>query len=270
MLEADYPGTVFLQSNENLGFAGANNYAAEKAQGEYLLFLNPDTEVVGNAIAGILSTARNSYRAGVVGCRLLNTDGTLQMSCVQPFPTVLNQALESNVLFRIFPGLPLGNGSRMLLDQKSPVAAQVISGACLMVRKSVFDEVGGFSPEYFMYTEDVDLCYKIHSAGYINYYTGSVSVIHHGGGSSQKRAEHSFTNVQMRASIFKFLEKTRGRFYASLFRAAMFLSGIVRLCMISAAMIPCIATGQYARCRNSFRKWSSIIQWTVGLEKWAR
>jgi GT2 family glycosyltransferase len=266
----EYPDVRYLQSNENLGFAKANNFGAKRAKGEYLLFLNPDTEVIGNAVSSILSEIKALHHAGIVGCKLLNTDGTLQTSCVQPFPTILNQVLDLNVLQRLFPGFSLWGKSALFVDANKPAEVQAISGACMIVRSAVFKEVNGFSPEYFMYTEDIDLCYKAKQAGYKNYYVSTVSVIHHGGGSSFHRQEYAFANVQMRASIAKFLKKTRGDFYSSMYRGTMFITGIIRLITASLLLLPFIATGQYARCRTSILKWTYITRWAIGFAKWAR
>ena len=147
---------------------------------------------------------------------------------------------------------------------------QAISGACMMISAKIFHEVGKFSPEYFMYTEDLDLCYKVHHGGYENYYTGAFSVVHHGGGSSQQRNENSYANIQMRESIFKFLKKTRGKPYASIYKKAMFLNGIMRFGILSVASAASLLIGQGSRYTSSLIKWKGIIRWTLGIEKWAR
>lgn len=262
-----FPKVVFLQSTNNVGFAQANNLGSGKAQGEFLLFLNPDTEILGNAIGDMLTDITELPQAGVLGCRLLNTDMTFQSSCRQAYPTVMNQMLDLDILHRLLPGLSLGK-ARPFAKDMDVMEAQVISGACMMIRRSVFEEVGGFSSEYFMYAEDVDLCFKVRCAGYMNYYTSKALVVHHGGGSSYQRNENSFAHIQMRESIFRFLKKTRGESYACLYKRSMLLSGIMRLCAIVMAVFPAAITGKYSRCRVSFKKWKSIVRWTLGKETW--
>jgi GT2 family glycosyltransferase len=270
MIGDDFPQVRFLQSDKNLGFAKANNLGARSARGQVLLFLNPDTEVIGNAVAAMLSAMKGLPLAGILGCKLLNSDMTLQTSCIQPFPTVLNQVLDADALRRRFPGLSMWGATPLFLGTADPVEVQVVSGACLMIGRRVFEEVGGFSPEYFMYTEDIDLCWKVRYAGYKNYYTAAASIIHHGGGSSLQRKENSYANVQMRESISRFLKKTRGGLYAFIYRGAMLFSGIIRSFMLSLAFIPCALTGRSARCAASLTKWTGIIRWALGIEKWAR
>jgi N-acetylglucosaminyl-diphospho-decaprenol L-rhamnosyltransferase len=263
----EFPKVRFLQSSENLGFARANNFGAERAEGEFLLFLNPDTEVIDNAIGGMLSFMKSLPDAAVLGCRLLNSDKSFQTSCVQAFPTILNQVFDSDMINKRLPAFTTGKVEDSI---KGPAKVQMVSGACMMVRKKIFEEVGNFSPEYFMYTEDLDLCYKAHQAGYSNYYTGAFSVIHHGGGSSYQRKETSYANVQMRESIFKFFRKTRGRFYAGVYKKAMLLNGIMRFCVLSCAFAVSLLIGREAKYRPSLIKWQGIIRWTIGIEKWAR
>ena len=270
MIGNDFPQVRFLQSEENLGFAKANNLGAESAGGRVLLFLNPDTEIINSAVTEMLLAMKSLPQAGIIGCKLLNSDMTLQTSCIQTFPTILNQALDTDVLRRRFPGLSMWGVAPLFLDAAGPFEAEVISGACLMIGKQIFEEVGGFSPEYFMYTEDIDLCYKVRRAGYKSYYTAAASIIHYGGGSSLQRRENSYANVQMREAISRFLKKTRGGPYAFIYRGAMLFAGIMRSFMLSLAFIPCALTGRSARCAASLTKWTGIIRWALGIEKWAR
>ncbi len=266
MILHEFPGVLFYQMNDNLGFARANNYGSEMASGDYLLFLNPDTETIDDAIGGMLSTIKSLPDAAALGCKLLNSDGSMQTSCVQQFPTILNQLADSDVLNRWLSLLPGGSAHS---SKVGPAKVEMISGACLMIRKSIFDQVGRFDPEYFMYAEDLDLCYKAYQAGYANYYAGAYSIVHHGGGSSHKRKENSYANIQMRESMFKFLEKTRGKLYAGLYRKAMLLNGIVRFGLLSLADAATQLIGQGPRYRSSLIKWKGIIRWTLGIEKWA-
>jgi len=262
----EFPKVHFFQSGDNLGFAKANNLGSEKSTGEYLLFLNPDTEIVDGAIQGMASLIKRLPRAGILGCRLLNSDGSTQASCVQAFPTVLNQILDSDMVNRWLPVLTTG---RIRYMDENPVRTQVISGACMMIKKTVFEEVGKFSPEYFMYTEDLDLCYKVREAGYSNYYTGRFSIVHHGGGSSQQRKENSYANIQMRESIFKFLKKTRGKYYAGIYKKAMLLNALIRFGILSIASVVSLLMGR-GSYKSSLIKWQGIMRWTLGIETWAR
>jgi GT2 family glycosyltransferase len=103
-----------------------------------------------------------------------------------------------------------------------------ISGACLLIRREVFEHVGGFSEDYFMYGEDMDLCLKVRRAGWKNYYVPEAELVHYGGGSSKQSASN-FSAVMMRESIWRFLRKHRGGLYGQAYRCAMLLAASCRL-----------------------------------------
>ncbi|HKR93778.1 MAG TPA: glycosyltransferase, partial [Candidatus Angelobacter sp.] len=98
MIRREFPQVMFIQSNQNLGFAGANNLAFSKSTGRKVLFLNPDTEIQGSALQTLLSALESLPDAGMVGARLLNSDRTLQTHCVVALPSILNQTLNSEFL----------------------------------------------------------------------------------------------------------------------------------------------------------------------------
>ena len=105
---------------------------------------------------------------------------------------------------------------------------EAISGACMLIRREVFERVGRFSEDYFMYTEDLDLCYKARKSGLKNYYIPGAAIVHFGG-SSSKQAASNFSCIMMRESIWRFLCRTRGDFYGLGYRCAMLLSAVGRL-----------------------------------------
>src|SRR4029077_806649 len=101
-------------------------------------------------------------------------------------------------------------GTRALFENRQgPVCVDAVSGACLMIKRSVFESVQMFSPDYFMYSEDLDLCFKVARAGWKNYYVGDATVIHHGGRSSSATNESSFATVMMRESLRRFFRIRR-------------------------------------------------------------
>jgi GT2 family glycosyltransferase len=270
MVRSEFPQAVFIQGDENAGFARANNAAAARASGRSLLFLNPDTEVSDGAIETMARFMDATPEAGAVGCRLLNTDGSLQTSCVQAFPTILNQILDAEALRRLFPESRLWGTRALLQDPATPSEVEAISGACLLVRRDVFLEVGRFTEAYFMYAEDIDLCFKLKGAGKQNYYLGSVSVVHHGGQSSNASSESQFGNLMMRESIAQFLNLRRGAGYARLYRLALATSALVRLTALGLAQILSLGRYRTSAVQSGLRKWSRILRWTVGAEGWVR
>jgi GT2 family glycosyltransferase len=264
LLDAGLAKTTVLRSAQNVGFARANNFGVGHARGRYLLFLNPDTRVTGDAIPRLLSVLRSSPTIGAVGCRLLNGDLSVQTSCVQKFPTVLNQLLEIDWLKRWVPTL---YGMRPLFEEgkRQPVDVQMVSGACIMMERSTFERIGGFSTEYFLYAEDIDLCYKVWHAGLRVCFVPDAEIIHFGGGSSAKEAS-GFSVVVMSQSIERFLQKTRGRRYASTYRRAMGATATVRILLLRLALL---LPFDKAKVSGPLVKWRRILSWSRGREGWA-
>jgi N-acetylglucosaminyl-diphospho-decaprenol L-rhamnosyltransferase len=267
MLRSLFPEVHFLQSEKNLGFSQANNLASLTAKGRNILFLNPDTEIIGSAIPVMMSSLESLNDAGIVGCKLLNSDHTVQMSCIQRFPSIWNQVLDADYFHKLIPQLMFWT-IRPLIS-KSAVMVDVISGACLMIRRDVFDRVGQFTVSYFMYSEDVDLCYKVRQGGMKNYYDGNATVIHHGGGSSGSKQDH-FTAVMMKQSRLIFFRNRHSRFYAFVYRLCMASAAISRITILIVILL--LTIGKFRRHRLCFAlgKWAKIFRWSIGLETWAK
>jgi len=268
-LARDFSDGIFVQSQFNLGFGRANNLGAEHAGGEVLLFLNPDTEIQDRAIERLYERFQKLDKPGAVGCRLLNSDGSLQTSCVQPLPTILNQVLDADVLQRLFPTFGLWGAAALFETGSAPAEVEVVSGACLMIRKDVFELLGGFSPEYFMYGEDLDLCYKTRRAGLRNYHVSDAVIMHHGGGSTN-RSGSNFSNVMMRVSVYRFLRKSHGRLYAACYRIGLSKAAAARLALLLMLYPVWLARGKVGGWAAAFRKWFAILRWGLGLERWIR
>jgi GT2 family glycosyltransferase len=260
MLREHYPQVRFIQSAGNVGFAAANNRAFQQAAGESVLFLNPDTEVVGPAIATLYGALNSLPNCGIVGSKLLNSDGTVQSSCIQSMPTILNQLLDSELLRTKWPTSGLWGMAPLYDPGTDPREVEAISGACLMILRSTFEQVGRFSEDYFMYAEDIDLSYKVRNAGYTNYFVPEATVIHHGGSSSQK-AESRFSIVMMREANWRFLRKTRGGAYGLGYKLAMCVTALGRLLLLGLA-VPFQTSGRRnASTDPSFRKWLAVLRW---------
>lgn len=268
MLAREFPQVRFIQSQENLGFARANNLAARSAAGEYLLFLNPDTELRGSALTALLAAARSLPQAGVIGARLLNTDGSIQTSCIQAFPTLLNQFLDADWLRRRFPRSPLWGTAALCTASSQPAPVQGISGACFLTRRDLFQQLGGFSEAYFMYFEDMDYCLRCARLDRQNYYVPTAEVVHHGGKSSG--GEHSkFSSVMMVESAWRFFRKEHGAASAVLFRVTVGIKAVLRSLLLTCVFPFAWALGRSRRVAGAFRKWASVLRWVLGAETWA-
>jgi N-acetylglucosaminyl-diphospho-decaprenol L-rhamnosyltransferase len=246
-----YPDAVLIESPANLGFAGANNLGFRASRGECVVFLNPDTVLINPAFDLMLRQVRSLPSVGAAGCTLLNEDRSLQTACIQTFPTILNQLLDLEVLRNRFPACPLWNIAALFAGGTEPSRVEVISGACVMFRREVFAQVGQFSEEYFMYAEDLDLCYKAAKAGFANYYIPQAQIIHYGGRSSTVRRRAVLMKWR---SILQYVAKHRGSSYQLAFRATMACSALVRVALLVAVA----AVSRGAR-RNSAR--GALLKW---------
>ena len=262
MLAKEFSGVKFVQSPQNIGFARSNNLGAQHANGEHLLFLNPDTLFVEDSLRILNQRLAELPRAGAVGCRLLNQDHSLQTSCIQSFPTVTNQVLDADYLRDRFPRSWLWGNAPLFDAQLEPCEVDAISGACVAVTREAFEQIGGFTESYFMYGEDLDLCFKLQRSGYKVYYVPETRIVHLGGGSS-RQAPSNFSIVTMRASVYHFFQIHRGRGAAICYRFSMGVAAVVRLGLIQ--LTPFLDRGAIRRREEALRKWASILRWSLGL-----
>lgn len=270
MLKSNFPEVKFIQSETNVGFSRANNLAFKFSSGKTLLFLNPDTIVIGTAISKMFSALCSIPDAGAVGCKLLNSDLSLQTSCLQAFPTILNQALDIEYLKLLFPKFKLWGIKPLFLNIVEPVKVDVISGACIMIKREVFEKIRLFSTEYFMYSEDVDLCYKIRMNGYQLYFLNDEKVIHHGGGSTSNNQENFFPALLMRESRLIYFKKNKSTVYATMYKYIMLIVSLIRI-MLIIGLFPfqnrCFSDSNFS---YALQKWTKILRWSLGLENWTK
>jgi GT2 family glycosyltransferase len=268
MVRSEFPHVHFIQSQDNLGFAAANNLAFAQSTGRNILFLNPDTEIRGAAIQELVSALECLPDAGLVGARLLNSDGSLQTTCITAIPIILNQTLNSRYLRRTFPRWKIW-GMRALFEHNTmPVPVEAISGACMLARREVIHHVGGFRTDYFMYAEDMDLCVTVSQAGWKIYYVPDAAIVHHAGGSSTSREESNFSNIMLRQSVTHFFRLYRGPFYAMRYRASLAAVSVLRILILFISFPILIQRWSYRGISLALKKWWSIFLWSLGIMRW--
>jgi GT2 family glycosyltransferase len=178
MMRTTFPEIQLIANTENVGFAKANNQAVKIAKGEYVCILNPDTIVAEDTFTQLLAFAEKTENVGSIGCKLVDGSGKFLPESKRNIPT------------------PMVSVKKILGSKKSGYYAtikeneigkvDILVGAFMLMKKAVYDTVGGFDEDYFMYGEDIDLSYKIKKAGFQNYYYGKTSVIHYKGESTLK------------------------------------------------------------------------------------
>ena len=175
--------------------------------------------------------------------------------------------LDVDRLKLFFPKLKLWGMQPLFDDSGTSVKVDVISGACMMVKREVFKDVGLFSADYFMYGEDVDLCYKINKSGFHVYYLGDTNVIHYEGKSSAKQNSNFFSVLMMQNAKTTFFKKTRSSMYAGSYKIMLFIVSCIRLVFIF-LLKPIKSKALSSNdVEYSYQKWKTILKWSLGPEK---
>jgi GT2 family glycosyltransferase len=169
------------RNNKNTGFGAANNIAAKVAKSSVLLFLNPDVIVLENSIKSMYDKLKSNLEVGLVGCKLLNQDLTLQYSCRRFLK--FHEFIISRTPLKVFfhkSYIEKINAKYLMKDfnHTEDIFVDWIMGSCMIMRKELFEKLGGFSKDYFMYFEDVDLCYKVNNHNKKVLYTSYAQMIH--------------------------------------------------------------------------------------------
>jgi GT2 family glycosyltransferase len=208
MIRAEYPWVVLIPSSENVGFPRGNNLGIAASRGRYILLLNPDTVVLGDALARMVEHLERHPDVGVLGGQLLNSDGTIQSSR-RRFPSLLTGFFESTWLQPFAPrGLLRAYYALDLPDDRTADVDWVI-GACLMVPRQVVNVIGALDEGYFMYSEELDWCRRIKDAGWRVVYLPDAKFVHHYGKSSEQAVTARQINFQ-RAKL-RYYRKYHGR-----------------------------------------------------------
>jgi len=217
MLRSSFPQVHLIQNKVNAGFAEANNQAMKLAQGRYFLLINTDAFATPQAVNQLHKLAEEQPRAGIIGARLVNPDGSFQASYVD-FPNLLQEFLISSGLGRRLFGSWYPNHSPEVYEIARKV--DYVQGACLLVRRDAYQIVGGLDEGYFMYSEEVDWCYTMHLAGWEVWYQPTACITHIGGASSRSRAVQRETDLYV--SRVRFFRKNHSPLNAGIL-SAMFI-----------------------------------------------
>lgn len=262
MLKNSYPEVIYFQSNCNFGFAYACNLGFEMTQGKYILFLNPDTIVMDDSLEKLISALEYDDLAGLAGCLLLNGDMSIQTSCIQPLPTILNQILDSKYILPWVKNCKYFGISPIYDNKIKKCYVDSISGACMMIKRDVFMKIGKFSEDYFMYLEDIDLCKKVLDRKYKILFVKGAKIIHYGGVSTNNNINALINRKQ---SMYIYFKKFHGSIKGIIYKFAMGIVSLIRLLILYMAGI---FSGSQKNKRISLikKKWKRILYWSLNLE----
>jgi O-antigen biosynthesis protein len=206
ILKQHFPNAKLIENDRNLGYAKAVNQGVSTSHSEFIFIVNPDTVAKEGALDGLVEFMKTHPEAGIVGPKLVNTDGTIQLSC-RRFYTLKTILLRRTFLGKIFRNSPSVKRHLMLdWDHNSAREVDWILGAAMMVRKTVISEVGPMDERFFLYFEDVDWCYRMRTFGWKVYYYPFSELVHH---YRRQSAEARFGKVQRAhlESWLRFYEK---------------------------------------------------------------
>jgi len=220
----EFPGVRLVESKVNAGFGAANNIALRQAKGSYFLLLNSDAFPLPGAIPALIEYLRAHPRAAIAGPRLLNADGSLQVSCFK-FPSPLRAWLENLWVSAAFPRHPF-IGDYRFWRHDSERNVDFLVGACMLLRREVFEQTGGFDERFFLYSEETDWQRRIRDLGWEIAFTPSAQVTHLGGASGANDKKN--VNRFFMESLDRYELKHHGFFGLVSFRCAMVVGCALR------------------------------------------
>ncbi|MGD8307611.1 MAG: glycosyltransferase, partial [Ignavibacteria bacterium] len=187
LIKEKFPDIKLIVNSVNVGFGRANNQAMKLASGKYIMLINPDTIVSENTIDKMKGFFEKNPETGLAGCKILNPDGSLQLACRRSFPGPWTSFCKVTGLSSLFPNSKIfASYNLTYLDENESYEVDALSGSFMMMKKEVYEKVGGFDEDFFMYGEDLDLSYRIKKAGYKVYYVHETQIIHYKGESTNR------------------------------------------------------------------------------------
>ncbi|MGC8880428.1 MAG: glycosyltransferase family 2 protein [Anaerolineae bacterium] len=233
MVRERFPQVHLIENRENVGFARANNQAIRASTGRYVLLLNSDAWVRPMALHRMVEFMDAYPIAGAAGPRLLNPDGTLQPSA-HPMSTLWREGWH---LFHLdaLRRLSTYEMHRWSVDQPRPV--EVASGACLCLRRAALDQIGLLNERYFMYAEEVDICYRLAQLRWQVWWVPQAEVVHLGGGSTTMVSDEML--VELYRSKHRFICEAQGWMAGEAFRAILLVASLARVMVgVVVEMVP--------------------------------
>lgn len=227
-----FPQVKLTALTENVGFVRGNNCALAQAAGEYVLLLNPDTRVLGDAIGEMARYLDQHPQVGIVGPQTLNEDGSHQ-STRRRFPTLLTGMFESTWLQAYAPRAVLHHYYALDIPDDVPAAdVDWVQGSALMLRRSVYDQIGGLDEGFSMYSEELDWCKRARAAGWRVVYLGQARIVHLGGKSSQQAEAR--TQIAFQTSKLRYFRKHHGWAAARVIQGVLALNYLAQIGLESA------------------------------------
>jgi GT2 family glycosyltransferase len=207
MIRNRFAWVKLLTQTENVGFTKGNNIGLKAAQGRHVMLLNPDTEIIGDALVQMVRYLDAHADVGIVGPRTLNTDGSPQ-STRRRFPSILTAMFDSTWLAPFAPRHILDHYYARDVEETATADVDWVQGSALMTRRAIYEQVGGLDERYVMFSEELDWCKRIRSAGWRAVYLGTAQIVHHGGKSTEQ--VHALKHIYFQQSKIRYFGKFHG------------------------------------------------------------
>ncbi|HLV32383.1 MAG TPA: glycosyltransferase [Chitinispirillaceae bacterium] len=208
LISTEFSNVNWIQLKYNVGFGKASNIGVKNAHGKYVLLLNPDTVIANNTLSVTLKFMNEHPDAGLIGPKILNPDGTLQASCRRSFVTPSVAFYHFSGLSQLFPkSRRFGRYNLTYMDPNVAAQVDAVSGSFMFLSKKLFVEIGGFDEQFFLYGEDLDLCWRIRKKGYEIWYNPDAQMVHRKGRSSAKNIFRS--QIAFYEAMILFFDKYR-------------------------------------------------------------
>lgn len=253
MLVQNFPQVITVKNKENRGFGAANNQAFAIMKSRYALLLNTDAVLTPGAVKKLWEFAEANSRAAIVCGQLLNADGSKQNS-VASFPTLLSLATNISLLEYLFPK----KYPSKHYEHKEPIEVDSAIGACMLVRKTVLDEVGFFDERYFFFFEETDMAYAFKNKSWKIFHIPDAFIYHLQGQSIGGNAK---SRIEFYRSRYQFLQKWHSRYYYRAARAIIFLRLIIDFTLNMLASI--ITLGFAKNIRNKTKVYFQLLCWHI-------
>jgi GT2 family glycosyltransferase len=221
-----YPHVRLLVQTENIGFSKGNNLGLAAASGDYLMLLNPDTEIIGDALDRMVAYLDAHPDVGIVGPHTLNTDGSHQ-STRRRFPSLITGFFESTWFESFAPRTLLDRYTVRDVPDDAIADVDWVQGSALMARRAVYAQIGGLDERFIMYSEEMDWCRRARNAGWRVVYLGDARITHHGGKSSEQVTARK--HILFQQSKLYYFNKHHGALAAFALRLVLIANYLVQI-----------------------------------------
>lgn len=264
MVKEQFPSIILIENKKNSGYGAANNQGIRISNGEYILILNPDTVIFPNSLQKLVTFLDQNPDVGAVGPKILNPDGSIQFECARNFPTLLTEFFVLTTLYKKFPNSRFfGKYLMSYWDHNDQKEVDLLSGACMLVRRKVFDEVGLFDETFFMYTEETDLFYRIKKQGWKVYFLPSAQITHFWGKSTDQ-IPYAMV-VEAKKSMELFFRKHYGLGTVIAHRAVVILASFL-IQIYSSFRYFTSQSVEKQKFKNIFLRNNFMLKWALGLK----